>query len=110
MAEISVFADLEQTTSALGEYNFTNDFLQSVHFRAGYTDCEHAEVEGGLVGTTFSNETEELRVTYCINPPGWRGESASLQRERCICQAKKPYTAFRNGDVCCSTHGRASLW
>ncbi|MHC6647171.1 TonB-dependent receptor [Alteromonas sp. HB246098] len=71
----SVFADLEQTKyQLLGEYNFTNDFLQSVHFRAGYTDYEHAEVESGLVGTTFSNETEELRVELLHKPmAGWRG-------------------------------------
>lgn len=71
----SVFADLEQTKyQLLGEYNFTNDFLQSVHFRAGYTDYEHAEVESGFVGTTFSNETEELRVELLHKPmAGWRG-------------------------------------
>ena len=73
--DTSVFADLEQTKyQLLSEYNFTNDFLQSVHFRAGYTDYEHAEVEGGLVGTTFSNETEELRVELLHKPmAGWRG-------------------------------------
>ena len=73
--DTSVFADLEQTKyQLLGEYHFTNDFLQSVHFRAGYTDYEHAEVEGGLVGTTFSNETEELRVELLHKPmAGWRG-------------------------------------
>ncbi|NOH57087.1 TonB-dependent receptor [Alteromonas sp. 07-89-2] len=73
--DTSVFADLEQTKyQLLGEYNFTSDFLQSVHFRAGYTDYEHAEVEGGLVGTTFSNETEELRVELLHKPmAGWRG-------------------------------------
>lgn len=73
--DTSVFADLEQTKyQLLGEYNFTNDFLQSVHFRAGYTDYEHAEVEGGSVGTTFSNETEELRVELLHKPmAGWRG-------------------------------------
>ncbi len=73
--DTSVFADLEQTKyQLLGEYNFTNDFLQSVHFSAGYTDYEHAEVEGGSVGTTFSNETEELRVELLHKPmAGWRG-------------------------------------
>ena len=71
----SVFADLEQTKyQLLGEYNFSHDFLQSVHFRAGYTDYEHAEVESGFVGTTFSNETEELRVELLHKPmAGWRG-------------------------------------
>lgn len=71
----SVFADLEQTKyQLLGEYNFSHDFLQSVHFRAGYTDYEHAEIESGFVGTTFSNETEELRVELLHKPiAGWRG-------------------------------------
>ena len=71
----SVFADLEQTKyQLLGEYNFSHDFLQSVQFRAGYTDYEHAEVESGFVGTTFSNETEELRVELLHKPiAGWRG-------------------------------------
>ncbi|WP_394222373.1 TonB-dependent receptor [Alteromonas gracilis] len=71
----SVFADLEQTKyQLLGEYNFQNRFLQSVHFRAGSTDYEHAEIEGGFTGTTFSNQTDEVRVELLHTPiAGWHG-------------------------------------
>jgi iron complex outermembrane receptor protein len=61
--EESVYADLEQTkVQLLGEYNLDNKWLNKVNLRAGYTDYEHAEIELGSVGTTFKNETSELRV------------------------------------------------
>lgn len=71
----SVFADLSQTTyQMLGEYNINNAFLQSVQFRAGYTEYEHAEIENNIVGTEFKNDTQELRVELMHQPVnGWNG-------------------------------------
>jgi len=73
--EESVFADLEQTkVQLLGEYNLNNKWLNKVNLRAGHTDYEHAEIEGGAVGTTFKNETNELRVDILHNQfKEWNG-------------------------------------
>ncbi|WP_350607606.1 hypothetical protein [Pseudoalteromonas sp. MER144-MNA-CIBAN-0113] len=74
-AEESVYADLEQTkVQLLGEYNLDNKWLNRVNLRAGFTDYEHAEIEHGAVGTTFENETNELRVNLMHNPFAlWNG-------------------------------------
>lgn len=71
----SVFADLSQTKyQLLGEYNINNDILQSIQFRAGYTEYEHAEIENNVVGTEFKNDTQEMRVELLHQPMnGWRG-------------------------------------
>ncbi|KDC50170.1 TonB-dependent receptor [Pseudoalteromonas fuliginea] len=73
--EESVFADLEQTkVQLLGEYNLNNKWLNKVNLRAGHTDYEHAEIEGGAVGTTFKNETNELRIDLLHNQfSEWNG-------------------------------------
>jgi len=61
--EENVYADLKQTRVQLqGEFNIQGDWLSKVQLRGGYTDYEHVEVEGGAVGTTFENETQELKV------------------------------------------------
>ncbi|MEM5533848.1 TonB-dependent receptor [Pseudoalteromonas arctica] len=66
--EESVFADLEQTkVQLLGEYNLDNKWLNKINLRAGHTDYEHAEIESGAVGTTFKNETNELRIDLLHN-------------------------------------------
>lgn len=66
--EESVFADLEQTkVQLLGEYNLDNKWLNKINLRVGHTDYEHAEIEGGAVGTTFKNETNELRIDLLHN-------------------------------------------
>ncbi|WP_269518680.1 TonB-dependent receptor [Alteromonas sp. BMJM2] len=58
-----VFADLEQTKiQLLSELTFEDSILSKVNMRAGYTDYEHAEIEAGIAGTTFKNETYELRL------------------------------------------------
>lgn len=73
--EESVFADLEQTkVQLLGEYNLDNKWLNKVNLRIGHTDYEHAEIEGGAVGTTFKNETNELRIDLLHNQfSEWNG-------------------------------------
>jgi len=74
-AEESVYADLEQTkVQLLSEYNLDNEWLNKINLRAGFTDYKHAEIEHGAVGTTFKNETNELRLDLMHNPFNeWNG-------------------------------------
>ena len=73
--EESVFADLEQTKiQLLGEYNLNNKWLNKVNLRAGFTDYEHSEIESGAIGTTFKNQTHELRIDILHNQfKEWNG-------------------------------------
>ncbi|MDN3639328.1 TonB-dependent receptor [Simiduia curdlanivorans] len=58
-----VYADLGQNRyQLLSELDVDLPWLRAIQARAAYTDYTHAEVEEGIVGTTFSNETSELRV------------------------------------------------
>ena len=73
--EESVYAELEQTRAQLlGEFNFKEQFINKLNLRAGYTDYEHAEIEEGMIGTVFQNQTEEFRIDaehQLLNE--WRG-------------------------------------
>lgn len=73
--EAHVFADLEQTRyQLLGEFNFDNGFLSTVNLKSAYTDYQHSEIEAGTVGTTFTNNTKELRADLLHHPiSDWRG-------------------------------------
>mgnify|MGYP006136045025 FL=1 len=74
-SEPQVFADLEQNRYQLiGEYNFDDSLFSVVNFKASYTDYKHAEIEAGAVGTTFANDTTELKVDLLHHPiMDWRG-------------------------------------
>ncbi|MBT0585958.1 TonB-dependent receptor [Alteromonas oceanisediminis] len=64
-----VFADLEQTrVQLLSEMRFDDSILAGINVRAGFTDYEHAEIEGGVAGTTFENTTYELRLELLHQP------------------------------------------
>lgn len=57
-----VFAELEQDRYQLqSEYLFDSGWIHSINTRAAYTDYTHTEFEDGVAGTTFENETTELR-------------------------------------------------
>ncbi len=73
--EENIFADLTQNRYQLiGEIGLENEWLSAVNFRAAYSDYEHAEIEFGVAGTTFKNETSEARVDFLHQPIlGWRG-------------------------------------
>ena len=73
--EEQVYADLEQDRyQLLSEWNVDHSFLRAINTRAAYTDYTHAEIENGVVGTTFSNKTSELRVDFLHQDfAGWRG-------------------------------------
>jgi iron complex outermembrane receptor protein len=61
--EEAVFLELEQTrVQMISELDFDSDLIRALHTRIGYTDYEHMEIEDGEPGTTFTNETTELRV------------------------------------------------
>lgn len=49
-------------------------FFQEVHWRNGYTDYQHSEIEGGEVGTTFKNKGLESRLwAKHRSLDGWQG-------------------------------------
>lgn len=73
--DIEVFADLTQSRfQLLSELNFDNTVIKSLNTKVGYTDYRHTEVELGLVGTTFDNESIEARVELLHQDfLDWRG-------------------------------------
>ncbi len=61
--EESVSIDLKrQRFDAELEVNDPLEWIDALRIRAGYTDYEHAELEGGATGTVFTNEGWELRA------------------------------------------------
>lgn len=70
-----VYADLRQNRYQLiSEWHFDHQLLRALNTRAAYTDYTHAEIEAGMVGTTFSNETAELRIDLLHQDlRNWRG-------------------------------------
>ncbi|MFT5003699.1 MAG: iron complex outermembrane receptor protein [Flavobacteriales bacterium] len=73
--DIEVFADLTQNRfQLLSELSFNNTIVKSLNTKVGYTDYRHTEVELGLVGTTFDNESLEARVELLHQDfLDWRG-------------------------------------
>ena len=60
---IAVFADLTQHRfQMLSELNVNGSIIKSINTKLAFTDYEHHEVELGIAGTTFNNETLEARV------------------------------------------------
>ncbi|WP_340677070.1 TonB-dependent receptor [Paraglaciecola sp.] len=65
----NVFADLEQTkVQLLSELRFNDSIISGINLRAGFTDYEHAEIEGRETGTVFKNSTNELRLEVLHQP------------------------------------------
>lgn len=73
--EENIFADLMLNRYQLiGEVALDNEWLSAINFRASYSDYEHAEIEMGVAGTNFKNETTEARVDLLHQSIlGWRG-------------------------------------
>ena len=73
--DIEVSADLTQNRfQLLSELSFNNNVIKSLNTKIGYTDYRHTEVELGLVGTTFDNESIEARVELLHQDfLDWRG-------------------------------------
>lgn len=72
---VDVYADVEQTRWQLqGKRNLDSNWFSSTGLSAGYTDYQHAEIEGTEVGTTFKNKTSEVRWELFHHPiADWRG-------------------------------------
>ena len=73
--DIEVSADLSQNRfQLLSELSFDSNVIKSLNTKIGYTDYRHTEVELGLVGTTFDNESIEARVELLHQDfLDWRG-------------------------------------
>jgi iron complex outermembrane receptor protein len=58
----------------LSEVNFSSGFIKQLKAKLAYTDYQHQEIEEGLVGTTFSNKSGEVKVDlYHQEYLGWQG-------------------------------------
>lgn len=61
--DVAVLADLTQNRwQLLSELSFENNVIKSLNTKVAYTDYRHSELEVGVVGTTFDNESLETRV------------------------------------------------
>lgn len=91
----SVFADLEQTkVQLLGEYQLDTPWLDTMRLKAGHTQYEHAEIESDAVGTTFENDTDEVRLDLLHAPlNGWRGGlSLHYKHSDVVAQGEEAFT------------------
>jgi iron complex outermembrane receptor protein len=58
----------------LSEINFDQSFINQLAAKFAYTDYQHQEIEEGLVGTTFSNKSVEMKADlYHQEYSGWQG-------------------------------------
>jgi len=73
--DVDVYADLKQDRlQFISELTLDHDFFSATKTRFGFTDYEHSEVENGVIGTTFQNETAEARWELFHHPIAeWRG-------------------------------------
>lgn len=73
--EVPVSIDLRQWRADLRAEIFTGGgFLNSIRFRAGYSNYEHTEFEGDEVGTVFDSQGFEARLEFVqTDRDGWRG-------------------------------------
>jgi iron complex outermembrane receptor protein len=73
--DIAVLADLTQNRfQLLSELNFESNVIKSLKTKVAYTDYRHSELEVGIVGTTFDNETTEVRFELLHQDfLDWRG-------------------------------------
>jgi iron complex outermembrane receptor protein len=73
--EVGVYAKMQQDRwQVLGEYNFDQQFINKVATKFAYSDYQHQEIESGLVGTTFTNKSNEARIDlFHQDTFGWRG-------------------------------------
>lgn len=70
----NVYARLRQDRwQGLFTYSFHDSFLETLSVRAGYTEYEHSEIEEGEVGTTFINDTTEMRANLKHRFGNWHG-------------------------------------
>lgn len=69
--EAPISVDLTQTKYDLkGQLNKPFAFAEEVRMKLGYTDYKHVEMNGGVAGTTFLNESFESRLELEHQPIG----------------------------------------
>ena len=73
--EPSVLGDMEQDRIQLiSEFNVDSNWLTAINTKYGYTDYQHSEIEGGAVGTTFTNETHQFKTDLLLKEVNeWHG-------------------------------------
>lgn len=72
--EVLPYADAQlDRWQSLVEYNAHHPWLESIRLRSSVTDYQHGEIEGGVVGTTFYNESSEHRLELEYHPNQWHG-------------------------------------
>lgn len=73
--EEPVFARMQQDRyQAVADWLNISGPVSAIHWHVAYTDYDHGEIEAGVTGTTFSNETLESRLWAEHLPlSGWRG-------------------------------------
>lgn len=73
--DVAVYADLKQDrVQFLSELSLDHEWFSAINTRFGFTDYEHSEIEDGVVGTTFNNESQETRIDLFHHPiADWRG-------------------------------------
>jgi len=58
----------------LSEVNFEGGLVKQLATKFAYTDYQHQEIEDGLVGTTFTNKSLEMKADiYHQDYMGWQG-------------------------------------
>lgn len=67
--------DLKQTKYDLkGELKQPFMLTEALRLKFGYTDYQHVELDGGVPGTTYTNQSYESRLELAHQPVGdWRG-------------------------------------
>lgn len=64
----------QDRVQVLSEVNFDDSFIKQLKAKFAYTDYQHKEIEGGMIGTTFNNESSEFKVDfYHQNVDDWKG-------------------------------------
>ncbi|WP_251358605.1 TonB-dependent receptor [Kangiella sp. TOML190] len=73
--EEAIRLDLRQKRIDLkGQWNDPFEHFQSLKMNYAYTDYEHREIEGDEIGTTFTNDADELRLELVHKAwAGWQG-------------------------------------
>ncbi|OUS69254.1 ligand-gated channel protein [Pseudoalteromonas sp. A601] len=70
----SVYASVEQDRwQGLMSYALHNNWIETINLRLGYTDYQHSEIEDGVIGTTFKNQTTEARLNIEHKFGNWHG-------------------------------------
>lgn len=82
VAEDDVKIGMRSNTYAVeGEWRVNAGPLQSLKARLGHTDYQHTEFEGGVAGTTFRNNGNDLRIEARHQPWGALQGMIGLQAE-----------------------------